>query len=203
MKFVIDNPQAAYNLLFNSFMPLAAGIDRQIAGQNSGLTFPNFSQEIQNCFPLINDSNIKYESITSKNLSVKSDKDQIKEEKSSTEENKYTEDSDEDDDILKSHPFEIIYILNKKTNRKLKRMVCKLNGCNKIFEKKWNFKDHIRMHNGQTPYQCPECNKSFTQKGNLVKHERQHVFKSLKSRKIHKCSVCDKCFTEKYNLKVS
>ena len=72
----------------------------------------------------------------------------------------------------------------------------------RFLKNKWNFKDHIRMHNGETPYKCIECNKSFTQKGNLVKHERQHKFKSLKSRKIHKCSICTKCFTEKYNLKV-
>lgn len=113
------------------------------------------------------------------------------------------EEDKEDNNLLEVHPYEIKYILNKKTNRKLKRMVCKVPGCDKIFEKKWNFKDHIRMHMGLTPYICKECGKSFTQRGNLVKHERQHKFKSLKARKVHKCSVCSKCFTEKYNLKVS
>ena len=115
-----------------------------------------------------------------------------------------SEEEEKDDDyLMESHPYEIKYILNKKTNRKLKRMVCKFPGCDKIFEKKWNFKDHIRMHKGETPYRCEECNRSFTQRGNLVKHQRQHKFKSLKSRKIHKCSICSKAFTEKYNLKVS
>mmetsp|Transcript_27987 Transcript_27987/g.24735 ORF Transcript_27987/g.24735 Transcript_27987/m.24735 type:complete len:211 (+) Transcript_27987:6-638(+) len=32
---------------------------------------------------------------------------------------------DDDEDIMRNHPFEIKYILNKKTNRRLKRMVCK------------------------------------------------------------------------------
>ena len=108
----------------------------------------------------------------------------------------------EHDSLLENHPHKITYHLNKKTNRKLKRMVCTFENCGKVFEKKWNFKDHIRMHNGETPYSCNECGKSFTQRGNLVKHERQHRFKSLKSRKIHQCKVCSKAFTEKYNLKV-
>ena len=103
---------------------------------------------------------------------------------------------------MNSHPYEIKYLHNDRTNRKLKRMVCLYENCGKMFEKKWNFKDHIRMHNGETPYQCKECNKSFTQKGNLVKHQRQHRYKSLKARKVHKCSFCKKSFTEKYNLKV-
>ena len=63
------------------------------------------------------------------------------------------------DNLLENHPYEIKYILNKKTNRKLKRMVCMYEGCGKHFEKKWNFKDHIRMHKGDTPYQCSHCDK--------------------------------------------
>lgn len=113
------------------------------------------------------------------------------------------EEQNDDNHLLETHPFEVKYILNKKTNRKLKRMVCMFDGCGKIFEKKWNFKDHIRMHKGDTPYQCSKCEKSFTQRGNLVKHERQHLYKSLKARKVHKCHICVKAFTEKYNLKVS
>lgn len=40
------------------------------------------------------------------------------------------EDEEEKDDnyLLENHPYEIKYILNKKTNRKLKRMICKVPG---------------------------------------------------------------------------
>ena len=64
------------------------------------------------------------------------------------------EETKDDNYLLEEHPYEIKFIMNKETNRKLKRMVCKFDNCNKVFEKKWNFKDHIRMHRGDTPYQC-------------------------------------------------
>lgn len=115
---------------------------------------------------------------------------------------KKSDEAKADEDLFDGHPHEIIYTINKKTNRRLKRIKCTFEGCGKVFEKKWNFKDHIRMHRGDTPYKWDECGKCFTQRGNLVKHMRQHEFKNLKSRKIHKCQFCDKAFTEKYNLKV-
>lgn len=101
------------------------------------------------------------------------------------------------------HPYQNIYVTNPKTGRQVKKILCKHPGCNKTFEKKWNFKDHIRMHRGDRPYKCPHCVKTFTQKGNLDKHMKQHEFSDLKSRKIHKCHICHKRFTEKYNLNVS
>jgi hypothetical protein len=108
----------------------------------------------------------------------------------------------DDEFLLDVHPNEVRYITNPKTGRKVKKIVCMAKGCNKAFDKKWNFKDHIRMHMGEKPYQCNRCDKSFTQKGNLAKHMRQHEFKDLKTRKVHQCEVCMKKFTEKYNLKV-
>ena len=114
-------------------------------------------------------------------------------------------DHDEEDDeyLLSIHPNEIKYFTNPKTGRKIKKLVWKVPGWGKVFEKKWNFKDHIRMHMGEKPYCCNIWGKSFTQKGNLIKHNRQHVFSDLKSRKVHEWNVCHKKFTEKYNLKVS
>lgn len=108
----------------------------------------------------------------------------------------------DDEYLLDLHPHEAKYFTNPKTGRKVKKLVCLLSGWGKIFEKKWNFKDHIRMHMGQKPYNCKMCDKSFTQKGNLAKHLRQHDFSDLKSRKVHQCQICHKKFTEKYNLKV-
>ena len=109
----------------------------------------------------------------------------------------------DDEYLLSIHPNEVKYYTNPKTGRKVKKLVCKVPGWGKIFEKKWNFKDHIRMHMGEKPYNCKVWGKSFTQKGNLIKHNRQHVFSDLKSRKVYEWNVWCKKFTEKYNLKVS
>ncbi|CAI2387792.1 unnamed protein product [Moneuplotes crassus] len=106
-----------------------------------------------------------------------------------------------DEYLLKVHPNEVKFITNPKTGRKVKKIFCKAPGCSRSFDKKWNFKDHIRMHMGEKPYKCNKCDKAFTQKGNLAKHLRQHQFKDLKSRKVHQCPICFKKFTEKYNLK--
>lgn len=109
----------------------------------------------------------------------------------------------DDEYLLDIHPNEAKYFTNPKTGRKVKKLVCKVPGWGKVFEKKWNFKDHIRMHMGEKPYKCDLCDKAFTQKGNLAKHKRQHQFSDLKARKVHQCEICFKKFTEKYNLKVS
>ncbi|CAI2366811.1 unnamed protein product [Moneuplotes crassus] len=106
-----------------------------------------------------------------------------------------------DEKLLHLHPHEIIYCLNPKTGRKVKKITCKIDGCGKTFEKKWNFKDHIRVHLGQKPYQCKICQRGFIQKGNLTKHMKKHNEGGLHSRKIHKCEFCSKRFTEKYNMK--
>jgi hypothetical protein len=59
-----------------------------------------------------------------------------------------------DDDIMDDHPFDVIYVQNPRTGRDIKKLICMLNDCGKVFEKKWNFKDHIRMHLKQKPYSC-------------------------------------------------
>lgn len=46
-----------------------------------------------------------------------------------------SEEEKDDNYLLETHPYEIKYILNKKTNRKLKRMICKVPGCDKNFSK--------------------------------------------------------------------
>lgn len=185
----------------------AASTSETRALLHSSLTFPSFERQTNTQSTFLHKIESKKEVKIEVEPEKHSEESQPKEEgphsTGETSEPDSDEEAKDDNYLLQNHPYEIKYIHNKKTNRKLKRMVCKYEGCDKVFEKKWNFKDHIRMHMGETPYKCRECNKSFTQRGNLVKHERQHTFKNLKARKIHKCSICTKAFTEKYNLKVS
>ena len=47
---------------------------------------------------------------------------------------------------------------------------CKHKGCNSIFKKSCNLRDHFRKHTGQRPFECPKCAKTFTQSGNLGRH---------------------------------
>ncbi|CAI2385118.1 unnamed protein product [Moneuplotes crassus] len=108
---------------------------------------------------------------------------------------------EEDEYLMDLHPHTNEFVTNPSTGRLVKKIVCMHPGCGKKFDKKWNFKDHIRMHMGDRPYKCAHCPKTFTQKGNLDKHMKQHEFKDLQSRKIHECHICHKRFTEKYNLK--
>jgi hypothetical protein len=75
---------------------------------------------------------------------------------------------------LESYKYVTLYKHNKRTNRTVRYFVCQYTGCDKKFNKSWNFIDHMRMHNGEKPYSCNECGKEFTQKGNFNKHCRIH-----------------------------
>eukprot|EP01084_Bolivina_argentea_P222596 376725_1 len=52
--------------------------------------------------------------------------------------------------------------------------VCKF--CNKRFGRKYNYSEHVRVHTGQSPFQCNVCNKPFKQKHCLKNHfKKNHV----------------------------
>ena len=58
--------------------------------------------------------------------------------------------------------YEIIEIHNPQTKRMKKQFKCLIDGCNKIFNKSCNLRDHFRMHSGERPYQCTVCGCDFS-----------------------------------------
>ena len=77
---------------------------------------------------------------------------------------------------------------------------CSYEGCGKSFLRKSGLDNHIRVHTGETPFQCNICGKRFKQKNHLKTHTRVHTgetpyecklclqkFKFLATRNSHKC----------------
>jgi len=43
-----------------------------------------------------------------------------------------------------------------------------------INSKRFNFKQHLKIHTGEKPFTCNVCNRSFRQKAHMVKHVTTH-----------------------------
>jgi hypothetical protein len=80
-----------------------------------------------------------------------------------------------------------IKIRNPETQRIKLYFKCKYPGCDSIFKKSCNLRDHFRKHTGQRPFVCKQCNKTFTQSGNLGRHLKNvHNLSRNVYRKTHK-----------------
>lgn len=63
---------------------------------------------------------------------------------------------------------------------------------------------HMRIHNGDKPYDCDQCDAQFYRNESLKKHKRLHTKRSNKSKTIKKpkhCEFCEKDFQMHGNLK--
>lgn len=79
---------------------------------------------------------------------------------------------------------------------------CSHKDCGMEFNKPSRLVQHMRIHTGERPYECPAegCSRSYTRQQHLKRHlETTHVSES-KEEKI-KCDDCDKMFSNKYSLR--
>ena len=69
---------------------------------------------------------------------------------------------------------------------------CPFAGCDKIFNRHYNFKSHLKIHTGERPYKCSHCEISFARGHDLKRHEKIHK-KTTPAQ--NKCNSCGKNFS--------
>lgn len=69
---------------------------------------------------------------------------------------------------------------------------CPFPGCDKIFNRPYNFKSHIKVHSGERPYKCGHCELSFARCHDLKRHEKIH---NENSKIQNECDCCGKKFS--------
>ncbi|CAB3257547.1 unnamed protein product [Arctia plantaginis] len=68
--------------------------------------------------------------------------------------------------------------------------------CNKVFEKEFLLKSHLRRHDTDRPFSCDQCTMKFKYKSTLIRHIQLHD-----GIRPYACPVCDKTFTHSGLLK--
>ncbi|KAF7234973.1 hypothetical protein EYD10_18167 [Varanus komodoensis] len=77
------------------------------------------------------------------------------------------------------------------------RNTCKCSHCGKSFSCGSSFKEHLRIHTGEAPYQCSHCGKNTGRCSILREHIRTHP-----GEKPYTCSECVRSFNRKRYLTV-
>ena len=72
---------------------------------------------------------------------------------------------------IPSNWYKIFKVINPSSQKPNMHFKCLFNGCNKVFKKSCNLKDHFRKHTGERPFKCNVCLNAFSQLGNLKKHK--------------------------------
>ena len=73
--------------------------------------------------------------------------------------------------------------------------------CNKTFDRKDAFKDHIRSHTGEKPFTCGVCGKSFSRSFVMRKHEKIHLKGGVPKLKSKDFMVFESSSTSTANIK--
>ncbi|XP_058246603.1 zinc finger protein 131 isoform X2 [Hemibagrus wyckioides] len=82
-------------------------------------------------------------------------------------------------------------------SKKLKKKVHMCVYCSKEFDHFGHFKEHLRKHTGEKPFECPDCHERFARNSTLKCHMSacQNGAGAKKGRKkLYECQVCDEVF---------